>query len=384
MDTQLPISAISVSGYRSFGAVTQRLERLGKINLFIGQNNSGKSNILRLLHDVYPTMSAPPGNLKLDALDRHFPGHASFTLGVSVSLKHDKSGNFTEFFHRINPLFSGDDKHAFETGEVLRVFQEKAKNDGTSDVWFDLGPDLKVVDVPGWQKAFEVLDDHSLSRVWARLTSQSGGGRGQHWFPETLRRLVPKPTPMKAVMIPAIRQIGKQGSQSEEFSGDGIIERLVKLQNPGALNQEDRKKFEAINKFLQTVTDNTSAHIEVPHERDTILVHMDGKTLPLGSLGTGIHEVIILAVAATTLDNTVVCMEEPELHLNPILQKKLIRYLAESTTNQYFITTHSAALMDTPSAEIYHVQMQDGQSIVDRVTSDRHRSAICEDLGYHP
>jgi predicted ATP-dependent endonuclease of OLD family len=132
------------------------------------------------------------------------------------------------------------------------------------------------------------------------------------------------------------------------------------------------------------VTDNSSARIEVPHERDTILVHMDGKTLPLGSLGTGIHEVIILAAAATTLDETVVCMEEPELHLNPILQKKLIRYLSDSTTNQYFVTTHSAALMDTPNAEVYHVQMRDGQSIVERATSDRHRSAVCEDLGYHP
>jgi hypothetical protein len=41
--------------------------------------------------------------------------------------------------------------------------------------------------------------------------------------------------------------------------------------------------------------------------------------------------------------------------------------------------------MDTPDAEIYHVQLQDdGQSLVERVTSDRGRSVVCEDLGYHP
>lgn len=144
------------------------------------------------------------------------------------------------------------------------------------------------------------------------------------------------------------------------------------------------KNYYAINRFLQTVTDNDSAEIEVPHERDTIIVHMDGKALPLESLGTGIHEVIILAVAATVLESTAICMEEPELHLNPILQKKLVRYLMESTNNQYFITTHSAALLDTPDAEIYHVQLQDGQSVVERVTSNKHRSEVCEDLGYHP
>jgi AAA15 family ATPase/GTPase len=43
------IDGIGISGYRSFGQEVQRIGPFKKINLIIGQNNSGKSNVLRFL-----------------------------------------------------------------------------------------------------------------------------------------------------------------------------------------------------------------------------------------------------------------------------------------------------------------------------------------------
>lgn len=380
---ELPLRSFAIGGYRSFGKTVQRFGYLAQINLFIGQNNCGKSNILRFIHDIYPKLSGnpqsiKPPNLGLSAIDRHMPSGAEFVTGTSISLpqRKEQHSNLETYYPTIT-------SQSFQAS-VLQAFRNKSKLDESNEfVWFDLGADLKLR-TDNWMQAFEEINDRQLQSLWTSLTNKGSGSRNEHWIPQTLQHLTKRPDAITVKMIPAIRQVGKHGSTSEEFSGEGIIERLAKLQNPDVLNQKDKKKFDGINAFLRNVLDNEKATIEVPHARDTILVHMDGKTLPLDSLGTGIHEVIILAAASTILENNVICMEEPELHLNPLLQKKLMRYLSSSTNNQYCITTHSAALMDTPDAEVYHISLKNGESIAERATSDKKRSAICEDLGYHP
>lgn len=383
-EQKLPLTSFAIGGYRSFGKQVQRFGCLSQINLFIGQNNSGKSNILRFIHDVYPKLADRNKGISLGALDAHLTTREPFVSGCSISLRKDNLGNFQEYINEISPKFPQGQTLTYYLGLVLRVFQKKAELDGTGeDVWFYFGANNALVD-DGWEEALKEINDGDLQNMRTSMTGQGRGSRKEHWHPEILRRLIPNFEAINVKMIPAIRQVGKQGSASEEFGGEGIIDRLAKLQHPNVHNQADKEKFEKINKFLRNVIDNETVSIDIPHERDTILVQIDGRVLPLESLGTGIHEVIILAAAATILEMSVICMEEPELHLNPILQKKLVRYLLEATNNQYFISTHSAALMDTPSAEIYHVKLEKGQSIVDHATSDKHRSEICEDLGYHP
>ena len=46
------LDGFRISGYRSFGAIEQEIRDLGKVNVFIGKNNSGKSNILRFVEQL--------------------------------------------------------------------------------------------------------------------------------------------------------------------------------------------------------------------------------------------------------------------------------------------------------------------------------------------
>jgi predicted ATP-dependent endonuclease of OLD family len=110
---------------------------------------------------------------------------------------------------------------------------------------------------------------------------------------------------------------------------------------------------------------------------------MDGKTLPLHNLGTGIEEVLVIAAASLAFEDKIVCIEEPELHIHPLLQKKLIQLLSK-TENLFLITTHSSSLIDAQEGAIFDVRMLNGKSdITNPISPSQTRSAL-HDLGYRP
>ena len=383
------LKGFGFSGYRSIGDNIVKIGPLKKVNLIIGKNNVGKSNIINFLKNQYSFFLYKVSN----------NNHNGRNQRKNPFLDIDYHISDNKVRHRISfPLFESDIDHFISKklpDERRHVeFRKLAKklllsinfSDENGSVWFtyyssninggfELDIDINAIE--------EVLTYSEWNHLWGALTSSSGGDLRVHWIPATIKALsyIPDTAP-NIEIIPAIRKIGHTGSEANDFSGEGIIERIAKIQNPQLSEQKLKEKFRAINLFIQDVLENTTAEIEVPYERNMILVHMDGKTLPLESLGTGVHEVVILAAAATLLDNSVLCVEEPELHLHPLLQRKLIKYLCDKTDNQYFFTTHSAHLLDAVESEIFHVTQTEGVSYVDAISSTKQRSSICNDLGY--
>ena len=151
---------------------------------------------------------------------------------------------------------------------------------------------------------------------------------------------------MPVHLVGAFRRISDDGNQP--LSGSGLIKELRKLQSPDLANYAPGKqRFAQIANFVSHILGEPDASLEIPAEKEEIYVSIRGKVLPLESLGTGIHELVILAAAVTLVDDALFCIEEPEIHLHPELQKKFVQYIAQETRQINTLSPPIQALFST-------------------------------------
>jgi ABC-type branched-subunit amino acid transport system ATPase component len=320
------LSVLQIEGFRAFSQYT--VEDLGRINLFVGRNNSGKTTILEAA-ELLLVGDSPDAVI----------GCAMRRGEIYVQKEHDRPGRYVDVSH----LFYG------HTPEVGARFHITGTEDGAP-----LSLECRVEPIErgeSIQQSFPFDIDKQPYRgergfePVLSLSIQSGPEKEPCLLPMALSG---------AVSYDAVRRLSPRPSREEKPVSFVRTEALdaVELQefwDSIALTEEEANVIESLRILeprLERIAFLGSRSYRFGPSSGGIflrLAHLE-KRIPLGSLGDGMRHLLTLSLAVGHAPRGFVMVDEIDTGLHHSVMSDMWRVLiasAERLDAQLFVTTHS-------------------------------------------
>jgi hypothetical protein len=364
----MSVREFAVSRLHCFGSDARARVRVAPLTLIFGQNNAGKSTLLRALAMFAASVGAPPGGA-LDLSSEAARGASFHDLRSRLDSVNDVA--FTVSW--------AEDGAPLETA----VFRFMEESDG-SHVLRDISVrgegikpvDMRIsVDVPGH---YELVRDSSVA--WSGPLMFSGV----------------RPDPTRELPEEARTVLGRLAERLEKLRSSVIWLTAVRATVPrrrpvphresargadGAWLQEHlaREASQSRRALIASVSSEFEAmfecalHVDLD-ERDVLLRGTPDKVqwrLPLADLGEGITQVLpvvtlcCMAERGDLGEGPILCLEQPEMHLHSDAERMLAAFLARvavsSPAPQLVLETHSEILLGAVLLEVAEGRLRPDQ-----------------------
>lgn len=161
--------------------------------------------------------------------------------------------------------------------------------------------------------------------------------------------------------------IGYLEAQKDEVEKNPIAQELVK-------NKSNKTLLAQINYWLKDIVDATIETESIDSQRIKVHYKMaDGIKHTPTNVGSGISYLIsILVVCLSSARNSIILIENPEIHLHPKAQSKLMQFLyfIADSGRQLFVETHSDHIFNGVRAGLSTKEMDASKVNVNFVTCD--------------
>lgn len=353
----MKIIQLMISNYRTYSE-NQTLDMEPKVNILVGENNIGKSTVLRAINILNGSESIAPKDYHKEERTREVRIEALFELTqteIDALIRAPELQEVSD--HRMTMV-----RNLFET--VKLGFSSRYGLYLPLNGLFFYRDSVTLTRRPrenqGSIKWSQILHQYLTSKASTSLTQIIKGYIGKSAsktssidinLPDGLRSLLQK----RFHVFAEIRQnpIGENVDVLESYDGRQVADVLFKLKN-GNISQ--RKRWRLIKRSFKQFFPDLALEVgkenrESPPEISIEKPEMEFE-VPIKNVGAGIGETIILITHLIASSENIFGLEMPELHFHPHSQRLLKKFLSEnSTRNQFIITTHSPLFIDESSLE---------------------------------
>lgn len=368
---------LKIENFRSFGEKSTEEKMVFKdgVNLIVGENNVGKSNLLRAF-EVFKEGYSPDKN-------DWYAGHQEkeFVIELEVELSSRELRVFLKDFMR--PKYIRD---ATKTKRIIKdlgrkvwlIFSSRRGRFVKIKELYIKGSGAKLnsdfssssYEAIDW---FEILDKYFNTIDFSIFTVIKERIRGDKerriQFKKNLDNSFFNLLAQKLKNFSEVRQRprGKNQKILESYDGSQVADVLATLKMG---NRQQRKKFELIKQEFTKLF--PTLRLEVTEEKtnqppiivvEKIPIEYE---VPIDRVGAGIGEMAILLTHLIASEEMIFGLDMPELHLHPHSQRLLLGILKEySKNNQVLIVTHSPLFLESKEIDnIVIVREQKGATIV--------------------